>query len=721
MTDRLDIPNSETLFAFDLLVEYIRIDIETKVSDELALGVRLLDFPTLLIYQPQAGGHVIPRTLQENDKRERENHLCPRPGGDKYAFNKGKSCLFKMNLDSLHKHLSNTPLYAMVLDVKDEVPKLVGSSQISLAKLMDRIKSDINAHGISTPSCQGEKILIDIFNLMCEKIGLISLGYKLLSLGASLLPHISENKAFQTGGACEGENTSPTETQSKESWLNLHNKPGLCENIQQNGHSVHEAKQEVVLSAATQTEHRPRSKSQQTLQVNDFTLEEDVTAFCPPHLFYTGTAEKTSKNQSDDYKLLKLDLESLVVDDARSEDEASGSEYEGRGYPVIDQRTRQSVNQPSSRERQETTGLTPNTLGETLRQLPLLNALLIELSQLSGQTQQQQQQPLAIHPNLAWIYQPGLGNTLTDVHTTSPLHTTTRQSTSPRLKGVHHPQGCSTPRGGSVSGGQVKNVKREDVCLVCQPPDPSPRKKLVYGTTKTSRLRLKQITPGVARRRECTELTETQTHKTKGKISNTNQKHANRKKTFNRSSSLDENIENVISSIAEGTSPQEATALKKRNEDGNKPQRCSEAETSCCGRRDDSPKPSEKSLHSTEEKKLLIQIPNVDDPDAAQNSDDNGVRLESNETQTEPYRSREKGETTGSSRFNSPKSSYSPSSSSGGQEEVEYPDDFTSLEPSDGYSPDPTDVVCSPEPLSSPEPASAKAKVINWKKVVSMY
>ncbi|GLD56145.1 microtubule-associated protein 10 [Lates japonicus] len=179
--------NLETLFSFELLVEYIRIERDTNVSDELALGVRLLDFPTLLIYQPErTTGGINQPGKHEEDKR------------GQFAFHRGKSCFFKMNLNSLHTHLSNTPLYAMVLDVKEEIPKLVGSSLISLAKVMDRIRQDVTEHGVSAPSSHGERGLVGMCSLTGEKIGSISLSYKLLSLGASLLPHITDKRDIKS-------------------------------------------------------------------------------------------------------------------------------------------------------------------------------------------------------------------------------------------------------------------------------------------------------------------------------------------------------------------------------------------------------------------------------------------------------------------------------------------------------------------------------------------
>ncbi|XP_071392044.1 microtubule-associated protein 10 [Centroberyx affinis] len=658
--------NLETLFSLELLVEYIRIDKERKVSDELALGVRLLDFPTLLIYQAEqrSGG------IHQQQHRGEDNR-------GEYAFNRGKSCLFKINLDSLHTHLSNTPLYAMVLDVKDEIPKLVGTALISLAKLVDRIRRDVNAHGISTPSSQGENKLVDICNLMGDKIGSVSLAYKLSSLGTSLLPHISEKRVCKISG---GQHIKENSNVTKDPLLfdsgqgqshSLDNKSDLCKDIQMNGPS-NEAKQDDAVCVATQTEHRPRGKGHQSFQRNDYSFEEDLTVFCPPRLFYSSSVEKTRKNEGADYKLLKLDLESLMLEDVSSEEETPENEIEG-SRPLIDQRA------TSNQEHQGASGVPPNVLGEALKQLPLLNALLVELSQLNGQNPQQ---PLSVHPNLAWIYRPSPEPAAGQVNTTPKAQTKllhkSRQVASPRLIDLHSPRNCSTPR--------VKPVSERSKHTTS-----SHRKKLMYGTTKTFRLRLKLIPPDLAKRHECMETqTEAQTSKTKGKTLNTSNKMIKRtkRKALNQSSNLDENVETVISGITCDSALQETDARKHRHEDANK-----SVGIVCCKQDNDSQKLSGKPSRSEADMKR-IHIPSVDGGDVTQNRDKRSHRSESRQTQPEPDRNREEMETPGSSR----KSSYSDSSGEG-EEEGEYMDDFTSLEPSDGYSPD---------LLSSPEPAVAK-------------
>ncbi|XP_071778706.2 microtubule-associated protein 10 [Centroberyx gerrardi] len=655
--------NLETLFSLELLVEYIRIDKERKVSDELALGVRLLDFPTLLIYgaEQRSGG------IHQQQHRGEDNR-------GEYAFNRGKSCLFKINLDSLHTHLSNTPLYAMVLDVKDEIPKLAGTALISLAKLVDRIRRDVNAHGISTPSSQGENKLVDICTLMGDKIGSISLAYKLSSLGTSLLPHISEKRVCKISGGQHIEENSLTLGRFDSGQVQSHsldNKSDLCKDIQMNGPS-NEAKQDDAVCVATQTELRPRGKVHQSFQRNDYSFEEDLTVFCPPRLFYSSSVEKMRKNEGADYKLLKLDLESLMLEDVNSEEETPENEIEG-SRPLIDQRA------TSNQEHQEMSGVPPNVLGEALRQLPLLNALLVELSQLNGQNPQQ---PLSVHPNLAWIYRPSPEPAAGQVNTTPKAQTKllhkSRQVASPRLIDLHSPRNCSTPRVKPVSERNKRSTS-------------SPRKKLVYGTTKTFRLRLKLIPPDLAKRHECMETqTDVQTRKTKGKTLNTSNKMIKRtkRKALNQSSNLDENVETVISGITCDSALQETDARKHKHEDANK-----SVGIVCCKQDNDSQKLSGKPSRSEADMKL-IRIPSVDGGDVTQNRDKRSHRSESRQTQPESDRNRGEMENPGSGR----KSSYS-DSSGGGKEEGEYMDDFTSLEPSDGYSPD---------PLSSPEPAVAK-------------
>ncbi|XP_038593795.1 microtubule-associated protein 10 [Micropterus salmoides] len=663
--------NLETLFSFELLVEYIRIEKEGKVSDELALGLRLLDFPTLLIYQPP----------QSSDGINQQEHHGKGQQGE-YTFNRGKSCLFKMNLNSLHSHLSNTPLYAMVLDVNEEIPKLVGTSLISLAKVMKRIRQDVTKHGVSTPSSHCERGLVGICNLLGEKVGSISLTYKLLSLGASLLPHITERRSFKSTSVHGGqhvqesimENNTSTEvlplcnvcsTTPGKSDLNIHSNRPSDENS-----LISEDKQDSDVCVAMQAQSQIKDTERRS-------SEEDLAIFCPPHLFYSNS-EKKSQNEEGDCKLLNLDIEAFTFEDTCSEE----NKTEGISSPMIDQRARHDV---KTSRNQQTSGETPNVLGEALRQLPLLNALLVELSQLNDQNPHQ---PLSIHPSLAWIYRPastepsaGHGNTAPKVQTKSLQKT--RPGTSPHLIYLHSPRNCSTPlvRPASV---KVKD-KQQEALIESKSSSKSPRKKLVYGTTKTFNLRLKQVSPLKVNRRECMEIIQNETQSSKGKTKSCIKiaKLRRRKSVLNQSSSLNENIETMIQSTTVHSARQETVTLKQKNLQG---KFHGEQDINSL-RISENPALPERGLK-------CIHIPSVDSDAVARNKDKNEHHSESN--QSEYVSHREKIESSGSSGRSSPNSSLS-GSSCGGNEEADYADDFNSLEPSDAYSPDPG---------SSPEPSS---------------
>uniref|UniRef100_A0AAQ5YY46 Microtubule-associated protein 10 C-terminal domain-containing protein n=1 Tax=Amphiprion ocellaris TaxID=80972 RepID=A0AAQ5YY46_AMPOC len=523
--------------------------------------LRLLDFPTLLIYQPQQSSSSVNQPEQnEGDKR------------GEYAFHRGKSCFFKMNLNSLHVQLSNTPLYAMVLDVKEEIPRLVGSSLISLAKVMDRIGQDVTECGVSTPSSH---------NIQNNRLA-----------NAKLL--LNEDK--------------------------------------QNDDA----------------EHRPTNQTEAS-------FEEDLTVFCPPHLYYSNSAEEKSRTEEGDYKLLNIDSEAFTFEDSCSEDELNEKEA---GVSVMHQKGSHNAKVSSS---QEASGVTPNVLGEALQQLPLLNALLVELSQLNGQIPQQS---LTVHPSLAWIYRPA--------------------STE-----------ASAGQGNKPQNAQTKSLQKAKQGTNSKSSSKSPRKKLVYGTTKTFNLRLKQISPLKVKHRECMDLiqNETQFTMTKGqsKPSSKTLKSSKRKSVLNQSSNLNEHIETVIQSVTLDSALKGTITLKQKNQHGKvhvKQDR-------------DTERMSEKTSLSERDLKF-IHIPSVDSDSFPQSNDKKEHHSESDQSQSESDRGKEKTQSAGSSRHSSPNSSFSDLSREE-NEEADYADDFNSFEPSDAYSPD---LVSSPEPSRAKTPKS---------------
>ncbi|XP_029377643.1 microtubule-associated protein 10 [Echeneis naucrates] len=651
----------ESLFSFELFVENIQMEKDTKVSDELALGVRLLDFPTLLVHQPQreGGGQC------EGGKRGQ----C--------TFNRGKCCFFQMNLDSLHTHLSDSPLYAMVLDVMEEIPKFVGSCLISLAKVMDRIKQDVAEHGVSAPSSYGQRRIVAFCSLAGEKIGSISLSYKLLSLGTGLLPHLSNRRDLQRTKVSRGQDVQENSREENPAGKSL---PSDCGNIhspkpdesdigrnRQNKGPANAAHSADVCATTKQ----PKAQIPQTVQEMENYFEEDLTTFCPPHLYYSNSAEEKSKSKGEDYKLLTLDSEVFSFEDSCTEDEMAENKTDGPVSPLMDQRLRHNAKNVRN---PETSGMSSNVLGEALRQMPLLNALLVELSQLNGQSPHLLP---SVHPNLAWIYRPPSAEP-------SPQQTAQKnRKTALYFKHLHSPKHCSTPTVRSTS--VQRKDRQEEVSIESKSPSKSPGKKLVYGTTKTFNLRLKQISPRKVKHRECMESirTETQKSKIRGKTNaeKTFKKSSKQRSVLNQDPTLDANIETVIQSFRVDSVLQRTTTLKQKGHDKQHSQRISE-NLSLPERRDTN----------------FIHIPSVDGGSVTLNRDKNEHHSESDQSESESEKHREEPESSGSSRHSSPKSSFS--DSSGKENEADYADDFNSLESSDAYSPD---------PMSSPEPCRDKA------------
>ncbi|KFQ90417.1 Microtubule-associated protein 10, partial [Phoenicopterus ruber ruber] len=143
----------------------------------------------------------------------------------------------------------------------------------------------------------------------------------------------------------------------------------------------------------------------------------------------------------------------------------------------------------------------PRQLHNTLAQLPLLSALLAELSVLAHSAT-----PAAVHPHLAWLYQaPGSGGGGPQ----PPHHSSAFKpaeapvgpggssgAASPRIK--HGWQEATSPGSSQVGRGPKKAVPPGDTgsernCKTKE--NRPPRKKLLYGLTNTLRLRLQQTNP----------------------------------------------------------------------------------------------------------------------------------------------------------------------------------------------------------------------------------
>ncbi|XP_016382671.1 microtubule-associated protein 10 [Sinocyclocheilus rhinocerous] len=620
----------ETLFSLELLIDFVRFDGSRDNVLDPAVAVRFLDFPTLLIYQskqedrPSKSGYadlcLSPEAISQPDDGE---HL-------KYSFHKGKSCLFKINLHSLHAHLMNTPLYAMVLDAKDEIPKLIGSSLISLAKVTEKIKLDVEKHGIGNPSAYGERLTTPICNLMGNSIGVISLAYKIVSLGAHLIPHMPENRVYEVGvtrgkggqdpsvhARCPERDEMPPKVRENHS-VNV-----LLQQISLDGQSadivISEAKQPGV-PAFTQTE--TTEKKQRISWSED---AQEYTTFCPPPLVYSSSVKNRQERKS--FTGLLAAMESLNIEDLEDgNNEVESSDM--RDFAEI--KADGSIKLTSTpRTQHKETDSAP--FGDVIRQLPLLNALLVELSQLNIQTAQQQ--PLSVHPNLACLY--------TSAQVPSEAKPKAEnQNPKQRL------DQCKMKALKSATGAKRNKAKLQ------------PKKTLKYGLTNTFRLRLKLVKQGT-KRHECIEYQNAK----RDQPSSSNHKRV--RKAVSRGVRLDETVETLISSF-----DMHPTPIQTPSKSQTRP-RIGKHITNA---------PNEESHLTEKDKKAQVHIPSQDsdrsDQHSASSIHDSNLSFQ---------------------RGDSRASSNGLSNGFYGQEE--YQDDFTSLNTTEGYSPD---------PFSSPEPSRRK-------------
>ncbi|XP_033734151.1 microtubule-associated protein 10-like [Pecten maximus] len=187
------VTDKESLFSLELVVE--KLYIPHVACRFPAVAFRLLDFPTILVEHVEKElGDKIRRKISTDpyyNVPEQFTELKDKHGN--FMMKKGKSCLFKVAVSSLKTHLTNAPLYVMVIDNFPKVSKLLGNCTVPLDEVMDLIINDIKTLGPTVPSVHGDKGLYKIYSLMGKEIGYIILGYRLLSLGPGLIPHIPES------------------------------------------------------------------------------------------------------------------------------------------------------------------------------------------------------------------------------------------------------------------------------------------------------------------------------------------------------------------------------------------------------------------------------------------------------------------------------------------------------------------------------------------------
>ena len=272
---------------------------DVRVACKLpALCFRLLDFPTMIIHHVSpVDAEKIRHRLRMEGKDSVLHELKDRFGN--FQFRKGKSCLFKASIDTLLVQLQTVPLYAMLMDLWPKKPILAGSTMIPLKKAIDKISTDVYQKGVAVPSFYRDEGNFAVYNLMGSPIAKVKLGFRLLSLGGSLIPHIPTEALGKR--ITEKVETSKQVEQAVKGALEkvlpeIESTNALTENelntkSDSNAETVTVSKRpDIKHSVEVQTNlHVPTIKNSRTLDHQRKESEEDVVitnTVCPPPLYY---------------------------------------------------------------------------------------------------------------------------------------------------------------------------------------------------------------------------------------------------------------------------------------------------------------------------------------------------------------------------------------------------------------------------------------------------
>ncbi|XP_053565158.1 microtubule-associated protein 10 [Bombina bombina] len=581
MSPDRSIPNlsdpPECLFSLELLVDEVRLHCASITAGEKplpAVAFRLLDFPTTLLY---------PGPREEAEDGEEEDPRLLR-----LSFARGKSCLFRLPLPSLHRLLSHTPLYVLLLDLRPQLPLLLGSCLISLADTVRLLKEEAEhgCQGLPAPCWKGAKGKHCLHDLMGRSIGSISLGYRLLCLGGSMVGHVPmsmDPKSCNESISAENTVSEPKlqhESAQPISVQPLSSKVSAQQVKQSNSSSTaiqsalsqrsdivrvntpvtHVFKDLVKekieqpptssqyqCSVTTQTEQKIKYPSYTDVKAKLRELEKEANVFCPPPLYFRSSANPKPASEPTPRESRSITRpiieEEIMVDHVLNEDNTEKITYNNASAVPYDCEKDNEILQ-----HQHQSGGNNKT---SLNQLPLLNALLVELSLLNEQSSWSSQP--AVHPQLAWLYTNVVGSEINRPVLQEKL-AKKPQSPKPRKTKQDHASRAPSSLSHNMENKTPSNKVNNKMFLK---DDGHSRKKLFYGLTNTLRLRLQQTNPNVLmaheqreqHRKRQIEMTKQKKWSHRSILSKGKSPKNSPKKTISHNQkSIDENVETLIQS-----------------------------------------------------------------------------------------------------------------------------------------------------------------------------
>ncbi|CAI9729775.1 Hypothetical predicted protein [Octopus vulgaris] len=207
----------ETLALFSLEVVIEKLYVPGVICRIPSIVCKLLDFPVLTINLIDAkSADKMRKTLTADPLWPIPSQFdCLKDLEDTFVFKRGKSCLFKMSPENLTHHLCNVPLYLLVLDSFPDTPKVLGSVSLPLDTAVKRVCSEFEEDRFNVPKVFANKGVLRIYSLMGKEIGYMTIGYRLLCLGSTLLTHITEKESKDTADTVYSCSTNENDWENK--------------------------------------------------------------------------------------------------------------------------------------------------------------------------------------------------------------------------------------------------------------------------------------------------------------------------------------------------------------------------------------------------------------------------------------------------------------------------------------------------------------------------
>ena len=510
----------ESLFSLEVVVDSLAITSATCTCRLPAFAFRFLDYPTLLVTHVEApisgaiksklcadpSGKVPPQLIELQDKNGR------------YVIKKGKSCLFRHSAEMLLKHLTSTPLYVIVTDTFTDVPRLIGNCTIPLDDAMGAIYNDICQLGITMPAVHAGKGNYNIFNLMGSKIGNISLGYRLLSLGPGLLSHIPEQAIAKPVADIRsnvlGDITTSVNVDTSAA-VNEHSKAKLVNRVK---HTQTEARVHGAAETSTQTDvtkpfkyahgkRAPKELFVASEEPDDLFVSNTV---CPPPLFYNSKAEPQHTYGGGAESVDPFaDDESFEEGTIRLEDKVDESEFNVHDpcdrsnweqvFAKVKQREELATVPlgedniaSATKKRAMKAGIKQPNVATNLSELPLLSALVTEIMSLQlGNNVGVSQSSERLHEPVVTPRPSHSSQSLTASSKSSSLHQQLKMHAEEfvaRMSASKNSLAATVQRSRVVPKNKSWIRQQPTVNGVC-------KTKLTYGMTNTQRLRLAKGNP----------------------------------------------------------------------------------------------------------------------------------------------------------------------------------------------------------------------------------